>query len=51
MASPRQRNRVLAVLDAPWARPVRLLLILIVLWDVAIRIFQVPAYLVPTPGT
>ncbi|MEP9354715.1 ABC transporter permease [Xanthobacter sp. KR7-65] len=50
MASPRHRNRVLAVLDQPWAKPVGLLLMLVVLWDLAVRIFNIPPYLIPTPG-
>ncbi|GLI24864.1 MULTISPECIES: ABC transporter permease [Xanthobacter] len=49
MASPRHRNPVLAVIDAPWARPVGLLVILIAIWDISVRIFQIPAYLIPTP--
>jgi len=36
-------------LDAPWLKPFAMLALLIVLWDVAIWIFQVPPYLVPRP--
>jgi len=32
-----------------WAKPAMFLLVLIGLWDVAIRVFHVPPYLVPTP--
>ena len=34
---------------ASWIKPVGFLLLLIVLWDLAIRVFRVPPYLVPTP--
>lgn len=34
---------------SPWLRPVLLLLILAVLWDLVIRIFKIPPYLVPAP--
>jgi NitT/TauT family transport system permease protein len=37
------------VLFSAWARPVLLIIILLVLWDAAIRIFKVPPYLVPAP--
>ncbi len=33
-----------------WLRPVALLALLVVLWDLAIRIFHVPPYEVPLPG-
>jgi NitT/TauT family transport system permease protein len=36
-------------LISPAMRPLWLLLLLIVAWDVAIRLFKVPAYLIPTP--
>src|SRR5664279_1004850 len=37
------------VLFSAWARPVLLIVILLVLWDVAIRIFRIPPYLIPAP--
>ncbi|MFC7396007.1 ABC transporter permease [Chelatococcus sp. GCM10030263] len=48
MTSPSFRT-LARVVDSPWVRPVGLLILLIVLWDVAIRIFQIPPYLVPAP--
>src|SRR2546423_3398907 len=36
-------------LTSPAMRPIWLLLSLIVLWDLAIRLFKVPPYLIPTP--
>jgi NitT/TauT family transport system permease protein len=36
-------------LDAAWLRPLLLILLTIVLWDVAVRLFEIPPYLVPKP--
>jgi len=36
--------------NSGWVRPVLFLVVLTVLWDLAVRIFAVPAYLVPKPG-
>jgi NitT/TauT family transport system permease protein len=36
-------------LNAPWLRPFGMLALLILLWDLAIRLFQIPAYLIPPP--
>lgn len=32
-----------------WSRPVLLILLIIVLWELAIRIFKIPPYLIPAP--
>ena len=37
------------LINAPWLRPIILIAILIVLWDLIIRVFQIPQYLIPTP--
>ncbi len=37
------------VLLSPWARPALLIILLLVLWDLTIRIFRIPPYLVPAP--
>ena len=37
------------VLLSPWARPILLCVLLLVLWDVAIRLFRIPPYLIPSP--
>lgn len=37
------------VLLSPWSRPVLLIILLLALWDLAIRIFRIPPYLVPAP--
>ncbi|MEZ0601170.1 ABC transporter permease [Paraburkholderia sp. IW21] len=36
-------------LNSQWLRPVLLIVILLVAWDLVIRIFKIPPYLVPTP--
>ena len=38
------------LLNAPWLRPFILLMIIIVAWDLAIRLFHIPAYQIPAPG-
>ncbi len=37
------------ILNAAWLRPFVLLIMLVVIWDLAIRIFQIPQYLIPRP--
>jgi NitT/TauT family transport system permease protein len=39
------------LLSAQWMRPVLLIVALLVLWDLIIRIFKIPPYLIPTPGS
>ena len=36
--------------QSAWVRPVLFLVLLIVLWDVAIRIFRIPPYQIPKPA-
>ncbi|UWU18491.1 ABC transporter permease (plasmid) [Rhizobium sullae] len=38
-----------AIINSPWVRPVILVAALILVWDLSIRIFGIPAYLIPTP--
>jgi NitT/TauT family transport system permease protein len=38
------------VLTSPVTRPFLLILLLLVLWDVVIRVFGIPPYLIPAPG-
>lgn len=35
--------------NSPFIRPIILVLVMIFLWDIAIRVFDIPAYLIPTP--
>ncbi|CAH1678089.1 Hydroxymethylpyrimidine ABC transporter, transmembrane component [Hyphomicrobiales bacterium] len=37
------------IVDSPWVRPLGLLVLLIVFWDVAVRLFNIPPYLIPAP--
>src|SRR6201996_1943276 len=37
-------------LNAAWIRPFLFLIFIIVAWDLAIRLFRIPAYQVPTPA-
>ena len=37
------------ILYSAWARPILLMALLIVLWQLAIWIFRIPPYLIPAP--
>jgi NitT/TauT family transport system permease protein len=37
-------------LFSAWVRPVLLVVILLVIWDMAIRLFKIPPYLIPAPS-
>ncbi len=37
------------LLNSQWLRPFILIIVMLVLWDLAIRFFKVPAYLIPPP--
>ncbi len=38
------------LLNAAWLRPFLLLVLIVVGWDLAIRLFNIPAYQIPAPG-
>jgi NitT/TauT family transport system permease protein len=42
-------NSIKKTLNSQWLKPVFLIVILLVVWDLVIRIFKIPPYLVPTP--
>ncbi|MFZ4651503.1 MAG: ABC transporter permease [Rubrivivax sp.] len=42
-------NRLSRLLTSHWIRPFLLIFTLLVLWDLVIRIFSIPAYLIPKP--
>jgi NitT/TauT family transport system permease protein len=44
-----ERASTLRLLHAGWLKPVLFLVFLVVLWDVAIRLFNIPPYQVPKP--
>ena len=37
-------------LNAAWLRPFLFLILIVVAWDMAIRLFKIPAYQIPAPG-
>ena len=37
------------LLLSAWVRPVLLVLVLLVVWDLTIRLFRIPPYLIPSP--
>src|SRR3954447_24429016 len=49
MAAAGSTTSALRVLSAGWLRPVFFLVFLVVLWDVTIRVFNIPPYQVPKP--
>src|SRR5438874_7277138 len=44
-----RRSGLRRLLMSPWIRPILLILILLVLWDLTIRVFHIPPYLIPAP--
>jgi NitT/TauT family transport system permease protein len=49
MTGRRSGFSILKLLNAGWLRPVLFLVLLIVLWDVTIRVFRIPPYQIPKP--
>jgi len=49
MAAAGGTSTALRVLNAGWLRPVFFLVFLVVLWDVTIRVFNIPPYQIPKP--
>ena len=41
---------VTRALNAAWVRPFLFLIFIVVLWDLTIRVFKIPAYQIPSPG-
>src|SRR6476619_2072997 len=48
MALPRG-GFVQRMANSAWVRPVLFLVLLVVLWDLAIRVFRIPPYQIPKP--
>ena len=44
-----ERVRVMRLLQAGWLKPILFLVFLVVAWDLAIRVFNIPPYQVPKP--
>ncbi|WGF87702.1 ABC transporter permease [Marinivivus vitaminiproducens] len=49
MAARRSKRTWRDVFEAGWVRPFGLMLLILVLWEVGVRVFAIPAYLVPKP--
>jgi NitT/TauT family transport system permease protein len=50
VVEPQGRGSVSGALNAAWVRPFLLLVIIVVGWDLAIRLFKIPPYQIPAPG-
>lgn len=49
MASQRRGSLLYSLINNAWVRPVGLLILIVILWDVAIRLLKIPPYLIPAP--
>ena len=50
MAEPKASPVFAKVLNAAWVRPVLFLVLMVVAWDLTIRLFKIPAYQIPAPA-
>ena len=50
MSESKGPGSVSKALNVAWIRPFLLLIFIVVAWDVAIRLFRIPAYQVPAPA-
>ena len=50
MAEPRRESGLSKALNAAWVRPFLFLIFIVVMWDLTIRLFRIPAYQIPAPG-
>ena len=50
MAEPQAPGGVSKALNAAWVRPFLFLIFIVVAWDLAIRLFRIPAYQIPAPA-
>jgi NitT/TauT family transport system permease protein len=50
VAEPKAPSIFAKVVNAAWVRPVLLLVLIVVIWDLAIRLFKIPAYQIPAPA-
>lgn len=49
MAEPKPQGAVSKILNAAWVRPFLFMVFIVVAWDLAIRLFKIPAYQIPSP--
>jgi len=50
VAEPKASPVFAKVLNAAWVRPVLFLVLMVVAWDLTIRLFKIPAYQIPAPA-
>src|SRR6266487_1702567 len=50
VVEPRAPTGVSKALNAAWVRPFLFLIFIVVIWDLTIRVFRIPAYQIPAPG-
>ena len=50
MAEPKAPTSVSKALNTAWVRPFLFLIFIVVAWDLAIRVFKIPAYQIPAPA-
>jgi NitT/TauT family transport system permease protein len=50
VAELKRESGVSKALNAAWVRPFLFLVFIVVVWDLTIRLFQIPAYQIPAPG-
>ena len=50
MAEARAQGRVSKALNAAWIRPFLFLIFIVIVWDLAIRLFHIPPYQIPAPA-
>jgi len=50
VAGPKGESAISRALNAAWIRPFLFLIFIVVAWDLAIRIFKIPAYQIPAPA-
>ncbi len=50
MAEAKAEGIVTRALNAAWVRPFLFLIFIVIAWDLAIRIFRIPAYQIPAPA-
>jgi NitT/TauT family transport system permease protein len=50
LAEPEAQGGVSKALNAAWIRPLLFLIFIIIVWDLTIRLFRIPAYQIPAPA-
>ena len=44
-----RNSAVLRFINAPWLKPLIFLVLIVVAWDIVIRVFKIPPYQIPAP--